>query len=355
MAPVERVTSGKVDATWTLDATAKSAQGLQLMDYEPTYVRKVPLMPTAPSTLAAQQIRTLLTHLAGVRDGIADDVHQARVSTRRLRELLPLVAGETGQSLKPVRQLVGEGGRALGVVRELDTLIAWCDRLMMLHPTGAAPLAACRVALRDERERAARRLVKQLDRLDFTTMKDHVPASRFRLWNDSRPWTSLLTERIHARATRLARALDHAGGVYFPNRLHRVRIHLKKLRYAVEIAEQTRLWTPAHLRRDAGRLQDMLGDIHDLQVLYERLKTASGDTGLRSMLRADILSRHDEYLLRRERVYAIAAAARRFANARGRSRKRMASGAAAALLIPASIALLGGRSEPVAPDHVHVA
>ena len=249
-------------------------------------------MAAGPATLAAHQIQNLVSHVAGVRDGHAADVHQARVSTRRLRELLPLVAAERGRSMNHLRDLVRDLGRAMGSVRELDTLLTLSDRLMEIHPTGAAALAGVRARLREEREQAARRLVKRLDRVDFDILARDVPGPRSAFGHDSGDWKHAVVERIDARAGRLERAIEHASGVYLPNRLHRVRIHLKKLRYVTEIAEQTGVWQTGRLRRDASRLQDLLGDIHDLQVLSERLETADSDSGLRWIVRADIRARH---------------------------------------------------------------
>ena len=42
-----------------------------------------------PLTLFQQQIGTLHTHLPGVLDGRPDSIHEARIATRRVRELLP--------------------------------------------------------------------------------------------------------------------------------------------------------------------------------------------------------------------------------------------------------------------------
>jgi CHAD domain-containing protein len=311
-------------------------------------------MHTAPASLAAHQIQILLSQFTRVRDGIPDAVHQARVSTRRLRELLPLVASETGQSLTHVRKLVRAAGRALGVVRELDTLMTLGEQLMQAYPVGASALAACRVELGAERERAARGLVKRLDRLDLESLEQEIQVRRFARWREAGNWRELITGRIGARAAKLERAIEHASGVYFPNRLHRVRIHLKKLRYAVEVAEQVSLWRPSHFRRDAGRLQDLLGDIHDRQVLLERIGFAQNDPGLRATIRADILMRHAEYLRRRDRLLAMIAACRRFANSTRHWRAALASGAAVALLLPAGVVLFGAHAETIDLDHGHV-
>jgi CHAD domain-containing protein len=60
--------------------------------------------------------------------------------------------------------------------------------------------------------------------------------------------------------------------VYLPERLHAVRIAIKKLRYAMELdAELANVKSSpglAQLRRE----QDVLGRLHDLQVLIDRTR-----------------------------------------------------------------------------------
>jgi CHAD domain-containing protein len=52
-------------------------------------------------------------------------------------------------------------------------------------------------------------------------------------------WRRDLRYTLRDRARMAAEAVDHATGVYFPRRAHAARIAIKKLRYAMEIAEQT--------------------------------------------------------------------------------------------------------------------
>jgi CHAD domain-containing protein len=302
-------------------------------------------MSTSPASLTADQIEVLFANLPGVRDGNVESIHDARVSTRRLRELLRLADAEAGRSTGPAYQLVRSAGRALGTVREIDSLVTLCGTLMNLQPAAAGALAMMRGRLIDERRRAERRLVKKLDALDLEPLRDTVTAVRHRvLAPDTRVWKAALRERIQAHGHKLAAAVERASGVYFPKRLHRVRVQLKKLRYLTEIAEQTRTWRPAHLRRDAARVQDLLGDIHDRQVLLERLESADSDRALTATLRADIADRHAQYLLRRDRLRLMAAACERYVAGQPARPWLRLSGAALAVVVPAAGMALAGRT-----------
>src|SRR2546422_281093 len=74
------------------------------------------------------------------------------------------------------------------------------------------------------------------------------------------------------RPSPLAETMAAAGAMYLPDRLHAVRIAVKKLRYAFEVsAEITGRHAPLdldHLRRT----QALLGRLHDLQVLIDRVR-----------------------------------------------------------------------------------
>ena len=48
-------------------------------------------------------------------------------------------------------------------------------------------------------------------------------------------WQWAVEARVARRAAALKHAIDEAGSVYLPERLHAVRIALKKLRYGLEL------------------------------------------------------------------------------------------------------------------------
>jgi CHAD domain-containing protein len=62
-------------------------------------------------------------------------------------------------------------------------------------------------------------------------------------------------------------AIADAGQLYAPEKLHQVRIALKKLRYAIELAAESGIKPASTQLRVVKRAQDKLGRLHDLQVL----------------------------------------------------------------------------------------
>ena len=73
------------------------------------------------------------------------------------------------------------------------------------------------------------------------------------------------------QSTKLTDAVDHASGVYFPNRAHQVCIHTKRLRYLVELASTTTRPRDDRELTALKRVQSVLGDLHDRELLLKRL------------------------------------------------------------------------------------
>jgi CHAD domain-containing protein len=136
--------------------------------------------------------------------------------------------------------------------------------------------------------------------------------------------------RAAARAERLLETIDNAAVIYLPDRLHEVRIAVKKLRYSLEVlGELSGSRATARILTLKGA-QDLLGRMHDFEVLIARTRALQGSgkaTNLQLSADLDHLVRrletecrrlHGDYIARRpkliaicDRVIAAAAPARR--------------------------------------------
>jgi CHAD domain-containing protein len=199
------------------------------------------------------------------------------VATRRLRELVPVLQLDPDVSHKIGKRL-RTATRQLGRARELDVL----DQLVgELRESGRYPDGALERVAADVRARQsgvhpgadAPRVVEKLRRLG---RKLEAVAERLEREGEGRPgargWRWALDARVARRGSNLASAIDAAGAVYLPERLHAVRIAVKKLRYGVELsADASHASADADLR-DLKRWQELLGRLHDLQVLIDRVR-----------------------------------------------------------------------------------
>jgi CHAD domain-containing protein len=247
---------------------------------------------TNPSELIIRQrVAALSRTLPGARKGNVQAVHQARVATRRIREALPLVArGRTGKSLKKsVRRLT----RALGPVRELDVALMNLDQLRNAGDVSEAAIARLREMITEERQRLGAEMVRLISHYNLPKFqKKAVDAAAC----GPEPSGTRDPRRIAAAFSRAARraeglraAMENAAGIYLPDRLHQVRIAVKKMRYALEIAQDLSGSRAIARIRTMKRVQDLLGRMHDLEMLIARTRAIQGRAGAPSLdLSADL-------------------------------------------------------------------
>jgi len=240
-------------------------------------------MPAAVlrSVLLKQRLDRFTRVLKGVDAGDVRSLHRARVASRRLREVMPVLQLDAGVAHKLGRRL-RKVTRRLGVVREMDVLLDLIEDLQDAKPQHRDALRRVGAAVSKSRDRARKRLLqhlpademwrvaRKLERVKATLEHDEArPERRNPARARSAAWA--IDARIAHRAARLVAAVQDAGAVYLPERLHVVRIALKKLRYAVELAPETPLDRSAVLRT-LKRVQDLLGRMHDLQILIDRVR-----------------------------------------------------------------------------------
>jgi CHAD domain-containing protein len=87
-----------------------------------------------------------------------------------------------------------------------------------------------------------------------------------------RAWRWAIDARVARRAAAADLAVEDAGALYLPDRLHAVRIAVKKLRYALELALDAAGKAPGADLAVLKRTQTLLGGIRDLQVLADRVR-----------------------------------------------------------------------------------
>jgi CHAD domain-containing protein len=245
-------------------------------------------------------------------------VHQARVATRRVREVLPLITH--GSSLQKHRRRVRRLTRALGPVRELDVALLTLDEFADRQGTapsrsswqGEVPRAgvlSLQQAIRQERTRMQADMRRTIDRTRLPKLSEKlVAAARKRDKEGPGPRTvdpkqlAAARDRAARRAERLRIKVENAAAIYLADRLHEVRIAAKKLRYALEIVRDLSRSRATARILTLKRAQDLLGRIHDLEVLIARTRAIQGSPNaptLRVSADMDLLVRRLETECRR--------------------------------------------------------
>jgi CHAD domain-containing protein len=206
-------------------------------------------------------------------EGDDHGVHQARVATRRLREAVPVLASgvkqsKAGKARKKIRRLT----RALGSVRETDVTLHLLAELAQEGTLPRTAIEEVRAHVIAERDRRRVTMLHRLERVNAEKLGRRLASVATALQaSDSPQWRDVLSARLLKRARRLAQAVGDAGQMYLPERLHQVRISAKKLRYGLELAADAKIGGAAGLLRPIKRLQDLLGRLHDLQVLQSHV------------------------------------------------------------------------------------
>ena len=222
------------------------------------------------TTLLLQRLsRALKRHLPKAIAGDDNGVHQARVTSRRLREAVPVLStGLQGSKAGKARRKIRRLTRALGTVRELDVTLRLLDELARSPHVSRTAVEDVRTRVIEERDHRRKLMLHRLERVNVDKLDRRLDSVGVALdAAKTEPWRKVLGARLLSRARRLSKAMDEAGHMYAPESLHGVRIAAKKLRYGLELAADSGAREAAARVRTIKRAQDMLGKLHDLQVL----------------------------------------------------------------------------------------
>ena len=232
----------------------------------------------AAEYLIRQRVSALQRTLPAAKAGDATSLHQARVATRRLRAALPLVAtgSKAGKLTRSVRRLT----RVLGPVRELDVALVILEDLERSGEVPQAGIERLRASIVEERQRLHAAVRDQIDDFNLDKVRKRALAAARKHDGGKKPReagsSATTRERAARRARRLAAAIENAAGLYLPDRLHEVRIAVKKLRYTLELEGSVR--NRARLRT-LKSAQELLGRMHDLEVLIARTRSIQSSPG----------------------------------------------------------------------------
>ena len=254
--------------------------------------------PRVTTLLLERRTKALRRHLPSAIAGDDNGVHQARVATRRLREAVPVLANDlkdskAGKARRKIRRLT----RALGTVREMDVTLQLLDAMASAERLPRAAIEDVRARVLAERERRREVMLRRLDRVDVEKLERRLASVGEALERcEHEAWRESLATRVMKRARRLEAAVEAAGQLYAPDRLHRVRIAAKKLRYGLELAAESGQAAAVPQVRLIKRVQEMLGKLNDLQVLQGHVAAvqAGASEGQSSLQALDVLARHIE-------------------------------------------------------------
>lgn len=202
-------------------------------------------------------------------------LHQMRVGLRRLRSALDLFGEQLGDVVAPHDAGLRTIAAGLGTARDWDVLVSETMPRMVGLPAAAALAAACgpaRLAARNK----SKKLIKSK-----TYNETMLALGRWLVLSqatDAIAWREpARVAAAHILASRYARVLKRGRRLaqQSPAELHRLRIAIKKLRYAVEFFRDLFQVKEMTVQRDClARLQDILGLINDAVTVGPLLAVA---------------------------------------------------------------------------------
>jgi CHAD domain-containing protein/HD superfamily phosphodiesterase len=225
-------------------------------------------------------------------DFSTDPVHDLRVCLRRCRSLADgLMALDPDPSWKAMRKAGKRLFQRLGALRDVHVMMEWVEKL---HPTEASlkqasveralltakppaqqdnesipnsanlpaqALLRILAAREQEQKLEAHSALEEFDRKKWRQWSNSLPARAGRFRPGSPLFKHLALERWTTARELHNRALRNRSQVAF----HALRIGIKRFRYIVEnfLPAEHKLWS-----NDLKEMQDVLGEVHDLDVLW---------------------------------------------------------------------------------------
>ncbi|MDF1503691.1 CHAD domain-containing protein, partial [Roseisolibacter sp. H3M3-2] len=265
------------------------------------------MAPTLPADLLARSpeeavrriVHALLTEASAARERLSDAkdaeaLHDFRVAVRRLRSTerayRDALEGSFGGR---ARRLLRKIARATGASRDLEVHLEWLDgqrgSLTSRNRPGAAWLRdRWRAAKVDADRDLAHEVGVDFDRLTARLAR-RLPVYWQKVRIDEpvaeRRFSALLAARLRAAAAELGERLSEIDGPEAIEAAHEARIAGKRVRYLLEPVAALTTSAPPVLKR-LKRMQDVLGELHDLDVLADEFARALTEADAEAAARA---------------------------------------------------------------------
>jgi CHAD domain-containing protein len=238
-----------------------------------------PAMAEVVHQAMAAAVQRLLAHDPILRLDLGTvGVHQARVSTRRLRSDLRtfevVIETEWAESLRDELKWLAD---ALGAVRDVDVLgIRFRRDLEQLDEADVGPGDELLEHLAAQRQERLERLQRTVDSDRYYDLLDRLveAAAHPALLPDAdRPAADVLTEIVSSPWHKLRKAARKLDRHPSDEELHDLRIKAKRARYASEAAARA-IPRASAFASSVADLQDVLGELHDAVVAEQWLRDA---------------------------------------------------------------------------------
>jgi len=245
---------------------------------------KIVLAPGDPVVAAAQTalrqgLEALRFHETAALAGEVEAIHQFRIATRRLRALVELFSGVLhGLRVRLLRRELPWVGQTAAVTRECDAIEQLMrDRSARLDSTLRESLAPIYEALSARRRTEHGNFAGMLASQRYQAILRRLGSAPVR----KIPPTVTVRELAPTMLRPIARGTTSAGVKLKPDcspqRLHRLRVRLKRLRYALEMISELAGKRTRKAAAELAELQDRLGLHNDVVVAIAWMREYAAD------------------------------------------------------------------------------
>jgi CHAD domain-containing protein len=198
-----------------------------------------------------------------------DAVHDLRVALRRCRSMADgflLIDPDPGW--KQLKKLGKTLFSRLGELRDVQVMVEWVSRLGQAEDPVRKGLLESLGTKEQQLKKGARDALLGFDRKEWQLLIARLAKRSQKVPPEGAVFQHLAVERWEGAYHLHRRALRNRSQVAF----HQLRIGLKKFRYTVEnfLPQRHERWG-----KDLRALQDLLGEVHDLDVLWTMLRGRS--------------------------------------------------------------------------------
>src|SRR5215470_3714134 len=224
-----------------------------------------PALPTKRIGLAywMQEVLHAMDKVAENFD--ADAVHDLRTALRRCRSIADgMMVFDANPAWKKMKKAGKQLFQSLGELRDTHVLKDWIERLAPENDPAAAAMKTFLAGREVELRVTAAAALYQFDCSKWAEWARLLPGRVVRIPLDSAALGHLALERWQQARDLHRRALRNRTNVAF----HDLRIGIKRFRYTAENFLPT---LHVLLAEDFKEMQDALGDVHDLDVLWQTM------------------------------------------------------------------------------------
>ena len=222
----------------------------------------------------------------------ADPVHDLRTALRRCRSMADGIrVFDRNPAWKKMRKAGKELFSSLGDLRDTHVMGQWVEQLAPAGDTAGKILADFVASQEQKLKKDAATALQGFDPRQWKSWATELPRRSARIPIDGPVFTHLALERWQEARALHSQALRNRTKTAF----HQLRIGIKRLRYTVEnfLPRLHEQWG-----KDLKELQDILGEVHDLDVLWQTATSikAFPDAETRMRWRSRILQERGQRL-----------------------------------------------------------